>query len=265
MLPFQPPPPTTDVLERLRRKCTKLAGLGYEAQVEAARDGWSPSDLGHHREVMRAHRPRKDRCVYCEDNEGDEVDHVRPRTLHPLLTWDPENLICACGTCGGGGWKGAREAIIDPEVPTRWREVSRLTNGPRTPPACGKTAWWNPRLTDPLVGIWLDIEDKTFLFEPYHRATATQRARAAWTIDVLGLNRRTTLLQARKEAYRSARSYLREWGETRPKNPDSHWLVAAKVDRPTAHPTVWAEMKRQQAEIPELRMLFEALPEALTW
>ena len=33
----------------------------------------------------------------------------------------------------------------------------------------------------------------------------------------------------------------------------------------TPHPTVWREMKRQHALIPELRGLFADVPEALAW
>jgi hypothetical protein len=31
------------------------------------------------------------------------------------------------------------------------------------------------------------------------------------------------------------------------------------------HPTIWSEMKRQHAGIPELATLFKAIPEALGW
>lgn len=260
MMPFNPGAPAAPHPTWVSKHATHMQGLAYVDQVAYARDHWNAADLGAYREQMRALRPRGDRCVYCEDNEGDEVDHLRPRTLHPTLAWEPLNLICACGTCGGSAHKGARDANLTPSGAPGWSEISRPPRAPITQPAQGATAWWNPRRADPMRGLWLSLGDRSFLFEPHPNASPTDRARATWTIEALGLNTRIALVNARGEAYELKLGALEKAAK-----PGANIGNLARKLQHGGHPTVWAEMKRQRADIPELAAAFAAVPAALGW
>lgn len=51
------------------------------------------------RHTLRAMAPPVERCMYCENSEGTDVEHFRPRSSYPESTYDWENLLWACATC----------------------------------------------------------------------------------------------------------------------------------------------------------------------
>ena len=50
------------------------------------------------------------RCVYCEDSVGDEVEHIEPKDLYPCLVFLWTNYVYACGRCNGG--KSNKFAVV---------------------------------------------------------------------------------------------------------------------------------------------------------
>lgn len=42
---------------------------------------------------------RQERCMYCGDNQGTDVDHFEPLSLAPLRTFDWPNHLLACSLC----------------------------------------------------------------------------------------------------------------------------------------------------------------------
>jgi len=90
--------------------------------------------------------------------------------------------------------------------------------------------------------------------------------RARYTIEILGLNEREVLPAARRAAYRDYRAHLSQYLAVRSNGGDEAELTRlAHEIRARQHPTVWSEMKRQHASLPNLAPLFAAVPEALTW
>ena len=113
----------------------------------------------------RSCAPGARRCGYCEDSDGDEIEHIKPRDLYPEKTFAWENYLLACGQCnrskssrflnrevlrvarseaygsyrarlheyrdlGIGGASNAdlrtlRDAIMTTAHPTVWREMQR--------------------------------------------------------------------------------------------------------------------------------------------
>jgi hypothetical protein len=272
MLRFQPAPLTASELTTLSN-LTQAAIVGrYADQVERVNTAgfWSAPKLGTARAKIEAARPRQDRCVYCEDSVGSEIDHLQPKTLHPWLTFCWENLIPACSVCGNASHKGAKDAICDPAHPGQWVEISRTRweisdRSPTSQPRDGRTAWLNPRLCDPLSLLRLDIRDGTFRFDIIASAGTEAYARARWTVDTLKLNTRANLVSQRRVAYDD---HLRWLGDvvaahTSGDHATVTRLKAGLTDR--NHPTVWAEMKRQRQDLPEVRKLIAAAPEVLSW
>jgi hypothetical protein len=264
MLPFRPAPLTPDEVLRLAALTDPLVSQEYAAQVQYAEGAWRADKLGSARDKAMAARPRGDRCVYCEDNAGSDLDHLRPKTLHPWLTFCWDNLIPACSTCGNAAHKGARDAILEATAAGH-REVTRKRGEAPAPPPDGPTAWWNPRLADPMRALELDLVDQTFRFLITAPAGTADYARARWTLDTLKLNTRSNLVRQRRVAFGSYAYFLQDAVHA-VASADAAKLDALRADLPDMnHPTVWAEMKRQRARLPELEARFAACPQALSW
>ena len=200
------------------------------------------------------------RCGYCEDSVGDEIEHIRPRNLYPERTFVWENYLLACGGCNRA--KSSDFSVLDGGG--RLVNVARRPGAPVRRPAPGTPALIDPRREDPLAFLALDIED-TFEFLPHEDLGGADETRAAHTIKILKLNR-DVLWRARRQAYDGYRTRLVEYRHDRDAGASAAQLeVRREAIRTCDHPTVWHEMQRQRDDIPELQHLFTEVPEALQW
>ncbi len=198
------------------------------------------------------------RCVYCEDSVGDEVEHIQPKDLYPCLVFVWTNYVYACGRCNGG--KSNKFAVISED---RLVDVTRPRGGPVAPPEPGAPAFLNPRAEDPLRFLDLDLED-TFMVLARDDLPDIDRERTDFTIDTLKLNR-DVLLQARATAFGSYRARLHEYVSMREAGATEGIDRLVDSLKAMPHATVWAEMKRQHSFMPDLAELFSRAPEALDW
>jgi hypothetical protein len=119
----------------------------------------------------------------------------------------------------------------------------------------------DPRREDPLGFLRLDLVHP-FHFHALSSRGCLARVRATYTIHVLGLNSRDTLIRRRGHAYGNYVGRLRHYISEG--DAEKRERMAAAIQR-LDHPTVWREMQRQHRTVDELRQLFERAPEALTW
>jgi uncharacterized protein (TIGR02646 family) len=202
------------------------------------------------------------RCCYCEDSAADEVEHIKPKDLYPQEVFLWENYLYACGPCNGP--KNNQFAIFEYQTGTHVN-ISRKRGESIKAPVEGEAVLINPRREDPLAFMELDLID-TFYFLPAAEEGSKDHRRAAYTIEVLRLNDRDLLLEARAEAYGSYRARLYEYIKKRDSGASSDQLRnLISALRRMQHPTVWREIKRQSQSIAELRKLFAKAPEALEW
>jgi len=200
------------------------------------------------------------RCMYCEDAPADEVEHHRPKDLYPELVFVWRNYLYACGPCNGP--KNNRFAVID-QTTQQLVNVSRQKKAPVVPPAPGAPALLDPRQEDPLDFLMLDLRD-SFYLTPLYASGTLEFLRADYTLAVLRLNARDGLVEARKDAFDGYRARLREFIQQRDAGVESGYLARLKAGfRKAPHATVWFEMQRQHAQLPELSDLFGQAPEAL--
>lgn len=199
----------------------------------------------------------KRRCNYCEDSVADEVEHIKPKDLFPALVFSWSNYLFSCGNCNGP--KSNFFAVFnDDEVV----EISRKRNDLVIPPLTGEDVFINPRIDDPLEFLILDLLTMNFIPKP--RISDLNKKRAKYTIDILKLNSRDFLVEARKEAFHTYSDSLRvyvsekENGKTR-----AELLKRRKEMESRQHPTVWAEMKRQRNRYDDINNLFQFAPELL--
>ena len=202
------------------------------------------------------------RCGYCEDSVADEVEHIKPKDLFPEEVFQWRNYLYACGQCNSP--KNNKFAIFEAGA-RRLIHLIRDTSSQVVPPPFGDPVLINPRLEDPLDFLELDLVD-TFYFSPRFRIVGEPRERALYTIEILRLNERDYLVQARENAFDSFHARLAEYAERKRAGAGDPELVRQVESlRRMHHQTVWREMVRQRAIIAGLRPLFETNPEALTW
>lgn len=202
------------------------------------------------------------RCGYCEDSYADEVEHVRPKSLYPECVFRWSNYLYVCGACNKP--KNNQFAVFLPRArkPT---VVSRSAKARVEPPVAGSDAFINPRNTNPMDLLILDLLG-TFLFLPLSRKGTRAHASALYTIEVLKLNWRDALVKARRNAFGTYKARLQEYICVRNRGDGDGELNYLRKDLIMCpHPTVWEEMKRQRADHKELTRLFAAAPEALGW
>jgi uncharacterized protein (TIGR02646 family) len=232
----------------------------YAARVETATRAWKNRPRQRFRpirDVLTAMCSGEDRCMYCEDSAGDEIEHLRPKSLYPEHTFAWSNYLLTCGPCNG--LKNNCFGVLS-KSSRQFVTVARPGGAPVIPPESGRMMLLDPRREDPLRFMVLDLI-RPFHLHPLRARGCVARARAAYTIGVLGLNR-DPLPRRREHAYGNYLSRLRDY--VAEPNPDARERRCDAI-RHLDHPTVWREMQRQRLHIEELRCLFEQAPEALDW
>lgn len=269
------PASTQKILHRLQAKVD--AGPDYAGRVALAKSQWdSKTSSKTKKAAFNSIRSNLDqmcvgprRCAYCEDSLADEIEHILPKNLFPESAFRWSNYLFACGPCNGP--KSNRYGVVEGGAVT---EFIRKRGDPVLPPPMGQSGCIDPRSEDPLALLDLDLGGQapggevfvgTFNFMPAEQLGANDMARAAFSIDVLGLNRDVMCL-ARANAFGGFRARLTEYRAARDGGESDTNLARLRNDLlNTHHLTVFAEMRRQRALLPEIDGLFTAIPEALTW
>ena len=240
---------------------------GYSEQVQKAKDHFSSRNKKGNAifDKVKANLEQMcwgaRRCCYCEDSYADEVEHIRPKDFFPERVFDYANYLYACGPCNGP--KNNKFAIWDGSIPGRF-DLERKKDDPVMPPPEGTPLLIDPRIENPLDYLFLDFDSPKPWFTTHPMvANDIDLARAAYTIEVLGLNR-DNILKARYIARGNYLARLKEFVSMKNANANDPGLVVKKCEiEDMDHPTIWAEMKRQRQFHPEFDVLFAQCPELL--
>ncbi|MEV0901080.1 HNH endonuclease [Actinoplanes sp. NPDC049802] len=177
MIPIQRRPLPARICRQLADSTATIAASSTPRQT--ARTSWSGATTTRRRlkTELSTMCARPSFCMYCYESRGTDVDHFVPIAHDPLRTFVWDNHILACGYCNQ---QAKREAFpID-------------TTG-------------RPLLLDPSVD---DSADHMTLASTGHFIDLTAQGRE--TIEVLGLNARSELVEAR---YRSWRGVVRVFAQ----------------------------------------------------
>lgn len=240
----------------------------YEARVAVAKSQFSyRNQIGNPtfdeaKALLHAMCCGRQRCIYCEDSDSDEVEHMWPKNLYPEKVFAWENYLYSCGPCNGP--KSSKFKVFS-DLDGSVVDVTRARGGATVPPLGGRPLLINPRVENPLDFMKLNVGDAgTFLYEEH--GDTQQRQRAAFTIEVLRLNARDQLVGARADAYEGYYTALESYCAKKQHQAGADALDRCKqVIQRGSHVTVWKEMQRQQGDIEELAELFSIAPEALGW
>jgi hypothetical protein len=90
-------PQNTQTLLGRRTDAVRSAG----ATTRAAREEWrkAATPKRHIRDLLRGMGHGAERCMYCLDNLGTDIDHFQPIAVAPLRAFDWPNHLLACSSC----------------------------------------------------------------------------------------------------------------------------------------------------------------------
>lgn len=236
---------STPALQTLAKYQAKIdAHPIYADRVREAKKRWDVLDRNTKafREVkgkLVAMCPPIEHCCYCEDGKADEIEHFRPKSLYPDLTFAWSNYLLACSTCNSTSKKD-KFAVIDAQG-----ELQHLIyTGDE--PFLGQPALINPRYENPLD--FMRLEFREFTLVPY-----LGNIRAIYTIETLQLNKRIELIRWRKRAFNS---FIR-WLELYPIYVARGEIAEQMINLSEyEHLSVWEEMRRiyQDERFNELKL-----------
>lgn len=102
-----------------------LGTLNIERKWKTARQS---NALGAVLQTLRQMMGARERCMYCVDSHGCDIEHFRPKTRCPQNAFQWPNLLLCCTECGR--LKGdqfpmanARPLLIDPTAEDPWQHL----------------------------------------------------------------------------------------------------------------------------------------------
>ena len=272
------------VAANLRRFQTAVsASPDYASRVEAAKRLWTAKTNSArvsfrtvHTTLVEIHR-NDTHCCYCGFSAADAIDHFRPRSLYPELTFVWENYIHTCSRCNNV--KGAQFAVFPLSSPDEKTEVTRKAGAPVVPPVAGEPVLIDPRHENPMDFLFMDFfsepgSTEHSRYRPLPALDNREKVRAEYTILLLELNERNDLSQGRQSAFGSYRDKLAEYVRLKQAGHSlsqlEHRIAAIRHER---HRAVWEEMKRWhrnrwRSRDDDLQIIFQnldAAPESLDW
>ena len=220
-------------------------------------------------------------CNYCEQSEASDIEHIHPKSFFPEFTFRWENYILACKQCNTG-YKLDKCFVID-----NHDESILINRG--IEPSFKLHALINPRVEDP--NQFMIILPYSFKFELLPGLSKKDANRVRATLQILALNERDVLIEARKSAakyYYHRMKLLQDILATTSKEQidillspyddlldDSLSLFELKdylrnsfKEEITTyqHPSVWYSIKKIDSNTePKWQLIFAAIPEALSW
>jgi uncharacterized protein (TIGR02646 family) len=135
--------------------------------------------------VLRQMAGDTERCMYCSNYEGSDIEHFRPKSRYPdfLFVWDNYLLCCPpCGRAKGNQFPTTNEGeplLLNPTVDTPWDHLD----------------------FDPLTGNIVARWDAT---------TSAENPKGKETVQVLGLSRREGLGNSLRRSFLRVEAVLKQ-------------------------------------------------------
>ena len=274
----------------------QIAGeVTFEAQVKKAVSKWDSKVSGEGKEAFKDIKDTLlgmcvgvEICVYCEQNEATDIEHIFPKKLYPEKAFFWSNYVLACAKCNTHH-KSDKFKIFNPADSTTEIDITPPRRTYVKPPN-DAALFINQRLEDPMDYFELDLVNQQFIFVEKHVAGTKEYLKANYTKELLGLNKRAALIANRRNAAKFYISRLEkyvaakmstnfeeleasindDWGAINNtvnfQNERNRILSSIKNDIMTySHPTVWKELVRQRQNLPKTNSLLNRAAEAISW
>lgn len=219
----------------------------------------------------------KAKCNYCEHNEAADIEHVAPKSLFPDLAFVWTNYILACPKCNSRH-KSNKMYVFDPEG-SATSVLAEVANDGSLPKS-KDLAFIHPRTDDPMqlmrLNIWEEGKIGDFFFGPCYPFGTREHIKAKNTADILDMeDGERSLHYDRFNAFQSFKSILAQYAaviratsflelkeatrgypqldERQPLENEKQKVLQFLKDsiQDSYHPTVWQEMIRQRAALPQ--------------
>lgn len=161
------------------------------------------------RAKLRRMAPGVEYCMYCEANEGTDIDHFRPRRRYPRSAFRWSNLLLACSHCNSN---------------------AKRDQFPRD--AAGRMLLIDPTRDDPREH--LTLTPTTGRYEP-------ESPSGDASITVFGLNR-GTLVEGRRDAWGSVEAQIIRYANAADHSDTVRALDAQRILCRVPHVSVFVEL-----------------------
>ena len=128
---------------------------------------------------------RRERCMYCLDSHGTDIEHFYPKTSYPEKMFFWQNLLLCCTECG------------------RFK-------GDRFPLENGQPLLIDPTIEDPWDHLDFD-PDTGNIVARFNLQTNNWSQKGSTTVEVLHLNCREALAAVYKKTFRRLSSVIESW------------------------------------------------------
>ncbi|NUT33866.1 MAG: HNH endonuclease [Hamadaea sp.] len=225
MIPLPRPPLPDDAVLRLTDLTGRIVAIPAQRRSGTARRMWSADRSVRPliRQTLAAMAPGLERCMYCGDNQGSDVDHFEPLSRNPLRTFDWLNHLLACSICNSH-FKRDRFPLA----------------------ADGSPLLIDPTAEDPFDHLRLSLTTGAYV---------ALTARGAATVEVCGLNR-PILTRGRVAARVAVERCLRMWNRARSLGDED---LAAEL-LATVHEQPFADVCQAMLRIAPLATAAEVMP-----
>ncbi|WP_371773091.1 HNH endonuclease [Streptomyces sp. NBC_01438] len=225
-----------DTAAQLEGFTRDIARTAESDRKDTAARLWSHSTVRRHvreglLDALTDMAPGHQRCMYCGDGQGTDIDHFEPKSLAPLRTFDWLNHLLACSYCNSNQ-KRNRFPRADTD---------------------GSPLLLDPTLQDPLNHLRLVLPVCTY-------KSLTDQGAAC--LEVFGLNTRGVLVEGRRTAYGTAKQSVELWriATDQGRHDKAAEVVRIAWNRPLAD--VLAAMFHQSGH-PAADLLFDGEEETL--
>lgn len=203
-------------MRRIRRKSLeKLAAKKLRHEQKKATRKHKAKTLDVNKEWDRARRNnplksalatllkmagKRERCMYCGDSQGTDIEHFWPKSPYPKRMFKWRNLLLGCTACGRD-YKGTKFPLDTAKKPLLL----------------------DPTVDDPWVH--LDFDPQTGNFMARYDAQRNPMPKGQATVDTLHLDKRESLASGHVKVYRQIRNLIEEAAGAA--QPDAKTLIAS--------------------------------------
>jgi uncharacterized protein (TIGR02646 family) len=114
-------PKTLATLEARTERVRAAAEEARAAEVERLWNMKAGAAFDEIRAALEAMASGRERCMYCEDNKGTDIEHFRPKRHYPEYAFEWNNYLLACSHCNSNEKRDqfpldehGRPLLIDP-------------------------------------------------------------------------------------------------------------------------------------------------------